>query len=63
MIERITKDADMKMLEHINQIQFETIKALQIKNNELQLKLEHLEQLLRFNPVIIKVQNDIINGN
>ena len=56
MVEQITKVADMKTLAHINQIQFETIRALQIKNNELQLKVEHLEQLLRFNPIIIKAE-------
>ena len=56
MVEQITKVADMETLAHINQIQFETIRALQIKNNELQLKVEHLEQLLRFNPIIIKAE-------
>jgi hypothetical protein len=56
MVEQITKVVDMKTLAHINQIQFETIRTLQIKNNELQLKVEHLEQLLRFNPIIIKAE-------
>lgn len=51
---RITHAADVKNLEHINQIQFELIKSLQKSNSELQLKLEHLEQLLRFNPIILK---------
>ena len=49
----------MKVLEHINQVQYETIRTLQIANNELKSKVEHLEQLLRFNPVILKVNNDI----
>ena len=55
---KITKVYDAKVLEHMNQIQYETIRSLQIKNNELQSKIEHLEQLLRFNPFIIKVKDD-----
>ena len=61
-LSNINEKSNNETLQHVNQIQYLTILNLNDKVSQLENQIKHLEQLLRFTPILIK-QTETTNSD